>query len=98
MLLPRWQTAESAHNFLPLQPERVFNSHSFQHLRKCGTASKCRRAAVGEKSHLLDTAVTYAQTQAQPIAADGICLFSCRVGIREFARIARIRDVIFEGF
>jgi hypothetical protein len=98
VLLPRRQTAKGADDFLPLQPERVLNSHSLQHLRKGGTAGKCRRAAVGEKSRGLDAAITHAQTQTQAIAADWICFFSYCVGVGEFTRVARIREVILEGF
>ncbi len=98
MLLPRGQTTYCGHNFLPLQLQSVFNSHSFEHLRQCGTAGKCRRAAVGKKSRGLDATIPNAQTQAQAITADRVCLFGDRVCVGEFARVARMREVIFEGF
>jgi hypothetical protein len=98
VLLPRGQTAEGGYYFLPLQLQSVVNSHSFQHLRECGTAGKCRRTAIGKELRGLDPAIANAQTQAHAITADRVCLFGDRVCVSEFAGVARMRKVIFEGF
>ena len=98
MLLPRGQTTYGGHNFLSLQLQSVFNRHSFQHLRQCGTAGKRRRTTIGEKTRALDAIITNEQTETDTIAADRVCLFGDGICTSEFAGVARTREVIFEGF
>ena len=98
MLLPRWQTTERGNDFCACQFQSICNSHPFQHFCQNGTAGQRGRTTVSEKSHGFDAAITYAQTQAQAIAADRICFFSDCVCVGEFARVARMRQMIFEGF
>src|ERR1700716_744638 len=98
MLLPRWQATERGNDFFAGQLQSICNSHPFQHLCQRGTAGQRGRTAVSEESRGLDAAITNAQIQAQAISADRICFFSDCVCTWKFARVARMSEVIFEGF
>ena len=97
-MFARRQTTERVGDFLPRQLHRICDFHSFDHFREHRTAGERRRATVGEKARGFDATIAKAQTQTQTIAADWVCLFRDRVRVREFAGIARIREMIFEGF
>ena len=98
VVFARRQTTERIRNFLSRQLHRVRDLHSFDHFSEDRTAGQRRRATVGQKARGFDATITDAQTQAETIAAYGICLFRDRVRVREFAGIARIREMIFESF
>ena len=98
VLLPRGQTAERVNDFLAGQFQGIFDSHSFQHSCECGAAGQRGRTAVCEEAHGLDAAILNSQTETQTITADRICFFSDGVCVGEFARVARMREVIFEDF
>ena len=97
-MLARRQTTERIGDFFSRYLHRILVTYSFDHFCEHGTAGQRRRATVGEKARGFDATITDAQTQAQTIAADRVCLLRCGVRVREFAGIARIHEVIFEGF
>ena len=98
MVFARRQATERVGNFLPRQLHRIRDLHSFDHFSEHGTAGERRWAAISEKARGFDATVAKTQTQTETIATDGICLLCNRVRVREFAGIARIHEVIFEGF
>ena len=98
MVFARRQPAKRVRDFLPRQFHRVCDVHSFDHFCEHGTAGECWRAAVSEKARGFDATITNAQTQPQTIAADWVRLLRRGVRLREFAGIARMRQMIFESF
>jgi hypothetical protein len=98
VVFARRQTAKRVRDFLPRQLDRVRDLHPFDHFREHGTARERWRATVGEKARGFDATIAKAQTKTETIAADWIRLLGDRVRVGEFAGIARIRQMIFEGF
>ena|SRR5438552_6032564 len=98
VLLPRGQTTQRGNDFLAGQLQSIFNSHPFQPLCQCGTTGQRGWTAISEESRGFDATSTNQQTETQTIAADRICFFSDCVCVCEFTRVARMREVIFEGF
>jgi hypothetical protein len=98
MLLSRGQTAKRADNFLSREFHHVFERHSFDHFGEHGTAGQGRRATVSEESRRFYPALANSQAHPQTIAADWVRLLSYGVSIREFTRVPRIGNMIFECF
>jgi hypothetical protein len=96
MLLAAWQAAYRIQNVSPCKVRRIIDYFPFDHLRQRRSADKSWRAAISQESRRLDPSIANAQTQAQAIAANGICLFGDRVPIREFSGVPRIGEMIFE--
>jgi hypothetical protein len=98
VLFSRRQTPNRGDDLFAGQLQGICNSHSFQHLCQRRAARQRRRTAVGEEARGDDPAIANVQTQPQAIAADGVRLFSDCVCSGYFAHVARVREVIFEGF
>ena len=71
---------------------------TFEHGGEGGAAGERRRAAVGEEARGLDAARAEAEREAEAVAADGVRLFGRGVGVLKLARVARVGEVVFEGF
>jgi len=98
MLFSRRQTTDRFYDLLPRQLQSIFNRHSLQDLSHCGATRQGWRTTVGQESRGLDMAITNSQTETQTIAADGVRLFSDRIGVDKFACVAWLRQMTFEDF
>ena len=74
----------------------MVGGHAFEHFGQRRAAGECGRAAIGEKARGFDTTIDDAQREAQAVAADRIRQLRDGVGVREFARVARMREMILE--
>jgi hypothetical protein len=76
----------------------LFERHAFEHFGEGGAAGEGGRAAVGEKARGLDAAAAQAEGEPEAVAADGVRLLGVGVRVGERAGVARVREVVFEGF
>src|SRR2546423_9376321 len=83
---------------VPRESRRVFKTHPFEHDREDGAAGERRRAAVCEEARGLDATAADAERELESVAADRVRLLSHGVGVGELADVARVRQVVFEGF
>jgi len=97
VLLSRRQSANRIEKIFAVKSHRFTNSLSFEQLGHNRTTNQRRRAAVRQKARGFDAALTHAQRQTQAIAADRIRLVGNRVCIGQFARVARMSEMVFEG-
>ena len=81
---------------MPRKVPGVVDFLPFQHFCERRSADERGRASIGEEAGGFNASVIYAQTQTQTIAANRISLFGDGIRIREFAGVARIREMVFE--
>ena len=93
-MFARRQTLDGIHYSVSRQSARLFDCHPFDQFRQCRPACQSRRTAVRKKPRGFDATIANAQTQAQAIAADGICFFSDGVSVVQLTRVARIREML----
>ena len=93
----RGEAADGAGDGVARDACGLFEGETFEHLGEGGAAGERGRAAVGEEARGLDAAVAHAQSEPQPVAADGVRLLGLGVGLFERAGVARVREMVFEG-
>ena len=98
MLFSCGKSADSIYQLLTRQQQRPFNCLADNQLRQNRTTDQRRRTAVSQEARRFNNSFAHAQRQVQAIAADRISFFADGVRVGDLAGVARVCDVIFEGF
>ncbi len=96
MSLTFGKSAENSNDFLARQEQRFGDRCPFDHFGQGRTAGERGRAAVGEEAHRFDAPITDTERESEAVATHRINLFGGCVGVRQFAGVTRIGEMIFE--
>lgn len=88
------QTSDGLHKFFPAQPARFVHGPSVDHFRQQRPAGHGGNTPLGSKAYLRNAPGDHFHGQLQDVATRRVLDLCGRVRIGDFARIARVLEVI----